>query len=65
MDQLLPPLWRGTPPSEAVVLGVIEKFFIDNPLVRIHLIIEMLLEDRPCVMGSLNSHFQVAYYLPA
>ena len=26
-------------------------FFIDNPLVRIHLIIEMILVDRPCVMG--------------
>jgi len=27
------------------------EFFIDNLLVRIHLIIEMLLVDRPCAMG--------------
>ena len=26
------------------------EFFIDNPLVRIHLIIEMILVDRPCAM---------------
>ena len=26
-------------------------FFIDNLLVRIHLIIEMILVDRPCAMG--------------
>ena len=26
-------------------------FFIDNPLVRIHLIIEMTLVDRPCTIG--------------
>ena len=26
-------------------------FFIDNLLVRIHVIIEMILVDRPCVMG--------------
>ena len=27
------------------------KFFIDNLLVRIHIIIEMILVDRPCAMG--------------
>jgi len=27
------------------------EFFIDNLLVRIHLIIEMSLVDRPCAMG--------------
>ena len=27
-----------------------EEFFIDNLLVRIHLIIEMILVDRPCAM---------------
>jgi len=27
------------------------EFFIDNLLFRIHLIIEMILVDRPCVMG--------------
>ena len=28
-----------------------EEFFIDNLLVRIRLIIEMILVDRPCAMG--------------
>ena len=28
------------------------EFFIDNLLVRIHLIIEMILVDRPCAMGA-------------
>ena len=36
------------------------EFFIDNLLVRIYLIIEMILVDRPCTMGFLNSLFQVA-----
>jgi len=27
------------------------KFFIDNLLVQIHLLIEMILVDRPCAMG--------------
>ena len=27
------------------------EFFIDNLLVRIHLIIEMIIVDRPCAMG--------------
>ena len=40
------------------ILGVLgpagereREFFIDNLLVRIHLIIEMILVDRPCAMG--------------
>ena len=34
------------------VYGSIERdFFIDNLLVRIHLIIEMVLVDRPSAMG--------------
>ena len=33
-------------------IGVLEReFFIDNLLVRIHVIIEMILVDRPCAMG--------------
>jgi len=38
------------------------EFFIDNLLVRIHFIIEMILEDWPCAMrnGNVNSLFQVA-----
>ena len=40
-----------------------EIFFIDNLLVRIHLIIEMILVDRPRAMGVLNSLFQLALYL--
>ena len=31
--------------------GEKREFFIDNLLVRIHLIIEMILVDRPCAMG--------------
>jgi len=27
------------------------EFFVDNLLVRIHLIIEIILVDRPCAMG--------------
>ena len=30
------------------------EFFIDNLLVRIHLIIEMISVDRPCAMGIRN-----------
>jgi len=29
------------------------EFFVDNLLVRIHLIIETVLVDRPCTMGVL------------
>ena len=29
-----------------------ERVFIDNLLVRIHLIIELILVDRPCAMGD-------------
>ena len=28
-----------------------KELFVDNLLVRIHLIIEIILEDRPCAMG--------------
>ena len=39
------------------------EIFIDNQLVRVHLIIEM---SRPALRhGSLNSLFQVALYLPS
>jgi len=38
-----PPRQRGTP--------VEREFFIDNLLGRIHLIIEMILVNRPCAMG--------------
>ena len=39
------------------------EMFIDNPLVRVHSIIEM---SRPALRhGSLNSLFQVALYLPS
>ena len=37
---------RDTPPRPPE-----REFVIDNLLVRIHLIIEMILVDRPCVMG--------------
>ena len=37
------------------------KLIIDNLLVRL----EMILVDQPCAMGSLNSLFQVALYLPS
>jgi len=32
------------------------EFFIDNLLVRVHLIIEMILVDRPCAMGVGTPH---------
>jgi len=32
-------------------LGIEREIVIDNLLVRIHLIIEMILVDRPCAMG--------------
>jgi hypothetical protein len=37
----------------AVLVPVVREteFFIDNLLVRIHLIVEMSLVDRPCAMG--------------
>ena len=31
--------------------GAFAEFFIDNLMVRIHIIIEMILVDRPCAMG--------------
>jgi len=42
-------------PDTAMEADTISKeqreFFIDNLLVRIHLIMEMVLVDRPCAMG--------------
>ena len=38
-------------PLRAENAGAGREFFIDNPLVRIHLIIEMILVDRPCAVG--------------
>ena len=50
--------WRGwideMPRSSSCARMHLERekeFFADNLLVRIHLIIEMILEDRPCAMG--------------
>ena len=45
--------------------GAEREFFIDNLVVRIHLIIEMILVDRPRAIGVLDSLFQVALYLPS
>ena len=40
------------PPFPDRQLGPVEKeLFIDNLLVRVHLIIEMIAVDRPCAMG--------------
>jgi len=39
------------PKKECAILQREREFFIDNLLVRIHLIIEMVLVDRPCAMG--------------
>jgi hypothetical protein len=36
------------------------EFFIETLLVRIHIIIWMVLVDRACAMGVLNSVFHVA-----
>ena len=54
-------LWAGTDLESRVLLETSQvlvgnrlrerEFFIDNLLVRIHLIIEMILVDRPCAMG--------------
>jgi len=46
-------LWK---PDELASIGAHgawgeREFFIGNLLVRIHLIIEMILIDRPCAMG--------------
>ena len=41
------------------------EFFIDNLLVRIHLIIEMIIVDRSCAMGACICFFRQPYiYLP-
>ena len=44
--------------------GKEREFFVDDLMVRIHLIIVMILVDRPCAMGVLNSPFQITFYLP-
>jgi len=41
----------GTGTREGTESCTEREFFIDNLLVRIHLIIEMVLVDRPCAMG--------------
>ena len=33
------------------------EIFVDNLLVRVHWIIEMIVVERPCAMGVLNSRF--------
>ena len=44
---------KGKKMSESGCLPTPEReFFIDSLLVRIHLIIEMILVDRPCAMGG-------------
>ena len=41
------------------------EFFIDNLLVRIHLIIQMILVDQPCAMGGwIPFSMQPIIYLP-
>ena len=68
------PSWGPSTPSRAApwtracggengVVGSEREIFIDNLLVRVHLIIEI---SRPALRhGSLNSLFQVAVYLPS
>ena len=41
------------------------EILIDNLLVRVHWIIEMIVEKRPCAMGVCIPDFQVALYLPS
>ena len=45
-----PPVF-GALDEKAEVPSRERDFFIDNLLVRIHLIIEIILVDRPCAMG--------------
>ena len=67
--------WIRTPPPTGVGHAAAERtphpavpeneFCIDNLLVRIHLIIEMIVEDRPCAMGVRIAFFRYPYiYLP-
>ena len=37
--------------ARAAIAGKEREFFIDNLLVQTHLIIEMIIVDRPCAMG--------------
>ena len=41
----------GRHEGEGLAEAAEREFLIDNLLVRIHLIIEMILVDRPCAMG--------------
>ena len=42
----------GAHTPDKIMVAVVEReFLVDNLLVRIHLIIEMILVDRPCAMG--------------
>ena len=43
-------IFEGPPPRQFSTSRE-RKFFVDDLLVRIHLIIEMTLVDRPCAMG--------------
>ena len=45
--------------------GAERKFFIDKLLVRIHVIIEMILVDRPDAIGVSIPIFQIALYVPS
>ena len=54
MEQSVAPGQREVPREEGVRargVGTEREFFIDNLLVRIHLIIVMISVDRPCAMG--------------
>ena len=43
--------WEGHVRHRVLDLGREREFFVDNLMVRIHLIIVMILVDRPCAMG--------------
>jgi len=43
--------WGDQSPPPPLTTVVEREFFSDNLLARIHLIIEMILVDRPCAMG--------------
>ena len=58
---------RGLLPGreiDVVPLPREREFFTDTLLVRVHLIIAMILVDRPCAMGVLNSLSHAALHLP-
>ena len=63
VSRRIPPQWRSSAPSWCETIQREREIFIDNLLVRVHLILEM---SRPALRhGSLNSLFQVALYLPS